>query len=144
MSDSSFNLTGLLQVTTTRKVNDIAISSTIDGLETKDYEVTIPTGGAYTAVPMPFSAGVTHALVMHLYAPRALKLKITSVDADFPGPIVLGILGHYFLTLTPDEGISAIEASNPSTDTNVSLQVAFGAKGMSSDDDPEYYDVPTG
>lgn len=136
---SSFNLAGLLKIVTARKENEISLSQILAEVEAKGYEVLIPAGGVLTAVPMPFSGGVTEALVVALYAPKKLTLRITSADGSHPGPMELGIKGWWFVTLNPGAGITAISASNASSTSNVTLEVYFGAKQSAGDPDPSYW-----
>jgi hypothetical protein len=138
---SSIAIAGTIDATTTRKATETTVSQVVDEIEVKQgMEVRVPVGGGLVSVPLPFSTGIAEALILHLYSPKKLVLRITGSDVSHAGPIDLGIKGHWFITLTPGEGIAAISASNPSTTDDVTLEYSYGAKSAAGDDDPTYWD----
>jgi hypothetical protein len=137
---SSFSLAGELTIATARKNLAWALSEVIGELEIKHNEILVPAGGALTSVPLVLSSGVSEALVVVLYAPKALTVRYTSSDVSHAGPIELGIKGLHFLTLATGAGITAISVSNASVTDDVTLEYAIGAKAAVGDDDPSYWD----
>jgi hypothetical protein len=141
-ASSTIDLTGTLTLTTTRKTDPVTITQTIDLIEAKDFELTIPHAGALATIALCLSPGVTEALFVHLYCPKNLLLKLTSSDTTTPGPMSVGLRGHWMMTLYPGEGITQIQVQNPDQANDVTLQVAIGALGQLGDTLGQFFQVP--
>jgi hypothetical protein len=140
---SVIGIVGAIECTTTQRCSKTALSQTIDQIEVKNPEYTIPHGGGTGfAIPLNFSQGITEAVVLHLYCGRPLVLILGSSDFTNPGPFRMGLHGHSFFTMYPGEGITSITAINNDTTHDVSLSMAVGALG-SPTDLPPYFFPPT-
>ena len=135
---SSINLAGTLNVATPRRVSPIVLSEIIESIEAKQFDFNIAANAADVNIPLMFPSGVTEALILHLYSPKKLVLELTGSDAT-PGPMKIGLKGHMLLTMQPDEGITTLRVTNPSTTEDVNLEVVVGCVPVDGQT-PEFFD----
>lgn len=139
VGQSTFAITGELNVATARRATAIALTQSTTGLEAKGpLELTIA-AGATVALPLTFSAGVAEALFLYLYSPKKMVVRVTGTDASHPGPMELGLKGIWMQTFTPGEGVAAVSITNPSTTEAVTIEYAYAALADAADA-PEYWD----
>jgi hypothetical protein len=107
------------------------LSQIVGEIEAKSLEVAIPLGGALTTIPLGLSTGVTEVLLLACYSPDSLILEMVTSDTEnsgaTAGPMRAGIKGHWFVTLSPGEGITSLKAKNLSTTKDVTLEYLIGA-----------------
>lgn len=140
---STIDLTGTVEVTTNRKSTAISLSQTIDALEVKTLEATIPHGTVSPlAVPLGLSSGVPEALVLHVMAPRTVGMRITGNGAT-PGPTLLQVKGYQMLTFAPGGGLTALAFTNENGTEDVVVEYVVGAKAQTDDDAPTFWDDAT-
>jgi len=136
-TNTSVSLTGNLDVTTTRETTRLPIVLSLTDVRKKQTELILRAGAAATAVTFE-NVNVTEALALHVYCPASILVKMSSSDADFPGPIRLGLKGHWFLILSPGEGITTLEFSNPSTTDDTTAEVLL-VTATDSDSVPSFW-----
>lgn len=136
---SSLNLAGNLVVVTARRESKIALSQIVGQIEAKQQEFNIP-AGTTQSVALPFSSGVTEALVVHFYCPKTLHIEFSSSDTTTPGPVRVGIKGHWLMTMAPAEGmISPISVINPDLNNDITLEMVVAAV-QDAADTPEFWE----
>src|SRR4051812_17591993 len=110
-ASASLTIAGKLNTTTTNGITPIPLQQTIDKIEVKNNQYTIPANGTF-AVPMNFSTGVTEAVFLRMWTEGKL---LVSID----GGAQKGLRGLSIQTFYPDEGIAAVSIENPSDSDDV-------------------------
>jgi hypothetical protein len=126
MASSTMQLLGQILTAGGRRTTNFPLTNTIDRLEVKPLEITVPAGGGATVVPLALSTGVTEALVIALYTSRRLDVTLTDSNGD---TVTIGVKGTQLLTMYPGKGITAISASNPSSSDEQLLEYIIGTLG---------------
>lgn len=135
----SIDLTGTVKAVSSRMDHTVSLVQTLTDVESKNLSFQVSRGASAVSLPLGLSTGVTEALLVLIYSPKKLVLRITGADASHPGPVELGIKGFFLLTLTPGEGVASIDVSNPSATEDVTIEYTVAAKAASTDDDPDFY-----
>ena len=146
-ANGSISLAGLLGYAGGVRTGNISLSQGIDELEVKAFEVNAPSGASlagaeWTAVPLQLSTGVGEAIVLALYAAKAVWVRITTTEdgaGSAEGVSIVKVKGHTFMTLAPGGGITDLDVCNEDLTDDVTLGVVVGAKRNATDDDPSFW-----
>jgi hypothetical protein len=138
MGDDTIEITGDLLVTSSRKDYSTVLVQAIEGLAVRVIGGRVPHAGSL-AVNLQLPSGVTEALFLHVYTPKALGMSVTVAGAT-PGPAVMQVKGHQVLTFAPAGGLTALSFTNAHATEDVNVEVTVGCKAASTDTTPTFWD----
>ena len=118
---SSVNVAGIIKLVTARKSVEIGVSQIIDELVISSRDILVPIATADQVIHF----GDEEVLFLHMYSPKTLLIELESNDT-VTGPVKLGLLGHWFLTMSPGAGITSLKVGNESLVDDVSLEIVIG------------------
>jgi hypothetical protein len=138
MGDDTIEITGDLTVTSSRRDLSTVVVQSIEGLLVRSVGGRVPHAGSLS-INLQLPSGVTEALFLHVYTPKALGMSVTVAGAT-PGPAVAQIKGHQVLTFAPAGGLTALAFTNAHATEDVNVELVLGCKAASTDTTPAFWD----
>lgn len=103
----SISLAGALKSVSGQDERTLGLELAIGDVEVHTNEVSL-VSDALLSLGLGLSPGVTEALLLVLYAPEQLKVRLTFTSGD---NATFRVKGHSVLTLSPGGGLTALQAA---------------------------------